>query len=203
MGFHVDPHEVRQPQQKGKAERRVSAVKQRLNLKRAFDSLGDLQAYTDEQLNRDVKTRPCPVTGTSVFDAWHAEQELLRPLPATLPEPFDLIRTCDVHKDCTIRFEGRTYTVPFRYAFGSVEVRGCSGFIQIVDRKDGQLIRQYPRNSEQLLWVDPTCYEGEATPEVAAPRPLGKMARKLEAIAASPVEQRSIDIYAQLAEVAR
>jgi hypothetical protein len=46
-------------------------------------------------------------------------------------------------------------------------------------------------------------YEGEATPEVAAPRPLGKMARKLDAIAASPVEQRSIDIHAQLAEVAR
>jgi len=203
MGFHVDPHEVRQPQQKGKAERRVSAVKQRLNLKGAFDSLGDLQTHTDEQLNRDVKVRPCPVTGTSVFDAWQTERKLLRPLPATLPEPFDLIRTCNVHKDCTIRFEGRTYTVPFRYAFGSVEVRGCSGFIQIVDRNDGQVVKQYPRKTDQLLWVDPACFEGEATPEVAAPRPLGKMARKLSEIASMAVEQRSIDIYAQLAEVAR
>jgi len=203
MGFHVDPHEVRQPQQKGKVERRVSAVKQRLDLNREFDSLGALQSYTDEQLDRDAATRKCPVTGTSVADAWQAERELLRPLPATLSEPFDLIRTCVVYKDCTIRFEGRTYTVPFQYARGSVEVRGCSGFIQIVDRKDGQVVRQYPRNTEERLLIDPTCYEGDSTGDVASPRPLGKMARKLSEIAAMPVVQRSIDIYAQLAEVAR
>jgi transposase len=203
MGFHVDPHEVRQPQQKGKAERRVSAVKQRLDLRRSFTSLEEPQTHTDDRLGRDVKTRKCPVTGKSVLETWQAERELLRPLPATPPEPFDLIRTCAVHKDCTIRFEGRTYTVPFRYAYGSVEVRGCSGFIQIVDRGDGKILRQYPRNTEQLLFVDPACYEGDATAHIAAPRPLGKMARKLDAIAALPVQQRSIDIYALVAEVAR
>ena len=203
MGFHVDPHEVRQPQQKGKAERRVGAVRQRLDLIRRFISLDDLQDYTDAQLGRDAKNRQCPVTGTSVYDAWESERQLLRALPTTLPEPFDLLRTCTVHKDCTIRFEGRTYSVPFRYAYGSVEVRGCNGFIQIVDRSDGQVVKKYPRNSSQLLWIDPACYEGDATGEVDLPRPLGKMARKLTEIAALPVAQRSIDIYAQLVEVAR
>jgi hypothetical protein len=203
LGFHVDPHEVRQPQQKGKAERRVSAVRQRLGLRRRFASLDELQAHTDDALGRDAKTRKCPVTGKSVFETWQAERELLRPLPATLPEPFDLIRTCAVYKDATIRFEGRTYTVPFRYAYGSVEVRGCSGFIQIVDRGNGQVIKRYPRGTEQLLFVDPACYEGDANRDVAAPRPLGKMARKLDEIAALPVQQRSIDIYALVAEVAR
>lgn len=114
MGFHVDPHEVRQPQQKGKAERRVGAVK-RLNLSQRFESLESLQAYTDEQLLKDARTRLCPVTGKSVLETWENERQLLRPLPATLPEPFDLIRSCPVHKDATIRFEGRTYTVPFEY----------------------------------------------------------------------------------------
>lgn len=203
MGFHVDPHEVRQPQQKGKAERRVSAVRGRLNLKRSFDSLDELQAHTDERLQRDANTRKCPITGTTVQEAWQAERELLRPLPATLPEPFDLIRTCEVYKDCTIRFEGRTYAVPFRYAYGTVEVRGCNGFIQIVDRKGGQVVQQYPRKTDQLLCIDAACYEGESTAEVERPRPLGRMARKLEALAALPVQQRSIDIYAQLSEVAR
>ena len=94
LGFHVDPHEVRQPQQKGKAERRVSAVKQRLDLKRSFASLQELQTYTDSQLDRDVRTRTCPVSGRSVLETWRSERTLLRPLPATLPEPFDLIRTC-------------------------------------------------------------------------------------------------------------
>lgn len=203
LGFHVDPHEVRQPQQKGKAERRVSAVKQRLDLKRSFASLEDLQSHTDDQLDRDARTRKCPVTGKSVQETWQGERKLLRPLPQTLPEPFDLIRTCAVHKDSTIRFEGRTYTVPFRYAYQSVEVRGCSGFIQIVDRGDGQIIKQYPRNTVQLLFVDSDCYDGGATERVHAPRPLGKMARKLDQIAAQPVQLRSIEIYAQLAEVAR
>jgi len=203
MGFHVDPHEVRQPQQKGKTERRVSALRQRLDLTRSFTSLEDLQAYTDEQLLLDARTRKCPVIGKSVWETWQAERELLRPLPATLPEPFDLIRTCNVHKDATIRFEGRTYTVPFRYAYGTVEVRGCSGFIQIVDRKDGQVVQQYPRKTEQLLLIDPACYEGQGTTAIEVPRPLGKMARKLDEIAALPVQLRSIDIYAQLAEVAR
>ncbi len=112
MGFHVDPHEVRQPQQKGKAERRVSAVK-RLDLRQRFDSLEHLQRYTDNALSRDASIRVCPVTGQTVYQTWLAEKQLLRPLPMTLPEPFDLIKHCDVHKDCTIRFEGRTYVVPF------------------------------------------------------------------------------------------
>ncbi len=114
MGFHVDPHEVRQPQQKGKAERRVGAFK-RLDLSQRFGSVEALQAYTDEQLLKDAQSRLCPVTGKSVIASWKQERELLRPLPATLPESFDLIRTYSVHKDATIRFEGRTYTVPFEY----------------------------------------------------------------------------------------
>lgn len=202
LGFHVDPHEVRQPQQKGKAERRVAAVK-RLDFARRFESLEELQSHTDEQLLKDARSRNCPVTGKSVFETWEQEQKLLRPLPATLPEPFDLIRTCSVHKDATIRFEGRTYTVPFEHVHGQVEVRGCSGFIQVVDRKSGLILRKYPRGTEQLLLIDPSCYEGEATETVALPRPLGRMSRKLEELSASPVQLRSIDIYAQLAEVAK
>lgn len=203
MGFHIDPHEVRQPQQKGKVERRVSAVRNCLDFKQVFGSIGALQSHTDERLGRDAKHRKCPVTGKSVFETWQDEVKLLRPLPETLPQPFDLIRTCPVHKDCTIRFEGRTYTVPFEYVHRSVEVRGCNGFVQIVDRDDGQIVRQYPRRTKELLIVDPTCYEGTSTDTVSAPRPLGKMARKLQEIAAIPVQQRSIEIYAAVAEVAR
>lgn len=203
MGFHVDPHQVRQPQQKGKVERRVLAGRNALDLKQNFVSLEQLQAHTDQRLARDCQTRKCPVTGKTVFETWQSEKELLRTLPTTLPEPFDLIRTCSVHKDCTIRFEGRTYAVPFRYVHSSVEVRGCNGFIQIVDHHDGAVVQQYPRNTEEKLLIDATCYEGNPTEQVAAPVPLGKMARQLEVIAAMEVEQRSIEIYAQLSEVAQ
>jgi transposase len=202
MGFHVDPHEARQPQQKGKAERRVGAFK-RLELSRRFDSLEALQSSTDEQLQRDARRRTCPVTGRSVFETWQSEKELLRPLPATLPEPFDLIRSCPVHKDATVRFEGRTYSVPFEHVQGQLEVRGCNGFLQVVHPKTGEILRKYPRGTEQRLLIDPSCYAGDGTETVALPRPLGRMSRKLEEIAALPVQLRSIEIYAQLAEVAK
>jgi hypothetical protein len=202
MGFHVDPHEPRQPQQKGKVERRVGVVKQ-LDLRQGFRSLGDLQRYTDERIERDARRRLCPITGKSVAESWAAEKKLLRPLPATLPQPFDLIKQCPVHKDCTIRFEGRTYAVPFAYVYKTVEVRGCSGVVQIVDRRTGKVVKQYPRGTEELLLLDQACYEGTATDGVERPRPLGRMARRIEQLVARPVQLRSIDLYAELAEVAR
>jgi len=131
MGFHVDPHGARQPQQKGKVERRVGAFK-KLDISRVFGSMEELQTYTDESLQRDSVCRKCPVTGESVHATWLIERELLRPLPATMPMPFDLIKQADVHKDCTVRFEGRTYSVPYRFVGGKIEVRGCSGIVQMV-----------------------------------------------------------------------
>ena len=202
LGFHVDPHEVRQPWQKGKSERAVSITK-RLNLSQRFGSLAALQAYTDEKLSKDAHRRVCPATGMSIHDTHQEERKLLRPLPALLPEPFDLLRHCPVHKDCTIRFEGRTYSVPFRYVGQKVEVRGCSEIVQIVDRTTGTIVQQHPRHTRRTLVIDQACYEGSSTAQVAAPRPLGKMSRRLLELASSPVQQRSIDIYAQLAEVAQ
>ena len=51
--------------------------------------------------------------------------------------------------------------------------------------------------------IDPVCYEGPGTADVLPPKPLGRMARKLQEITALPVERRPVDLYAALAEVAR
>ena len=203
MGFHVDPHEARSPQQKGKVERRVGAFKQ-FDLNRVFDSLADLQVYTDESLQRDSVVRKCPVTGDSVHATWLSERELLRPLPATMPVPFDAIKQAAVHKDCTIRFEGRTYSVPFQYAQQTVEVRGCNGFVQIVDPASGAFLKQYSRKTQELLLIDQDCYEPtqDDDPEswdVPRPLPLGRMAKRLEEIATQGVMTRSIDFYTAIA----
>ena len=199
MGFHVDPHEARQPQQKGKVERRVGAFK-KLDLSRVFESLEELQVYTDETLQRDSVIRKCPVTGKSVHETWSSERELLQPLPKTMPTPFDAIKQAAVHKDCTIRFEGRTYSVPYRFARKAVEVRGCSGFIEIADPSSGEIVKKYPRNTEELLHIDPACYDHDGLQgEIPTPLPLGRMARRLDEIATTGVAIRSIDFYAALA----
>ncbi len=65
------------------------------------------------------------------------------PLAALLPEPFDLVRTAPVHKDCTVNFEGHCYVVPFPYAGREAEVRGCSGSVQVVDPSTAGLTNNY------------------------------------------------------------
>jgi transposase len=203
LGFHVDACEPRSPEQKGKVERGVREIRQ-LNLSgRCFLNLEHLQEYTDAKLEVEAQRRICPATGQTVMESWRAEQKLLRELPATLPEPFDLVKTCSVHKDCSIRFEGRTYIVPFAYVGRSVEVRGGAAQIEIRDPKTGRLLVCYPRRTAERILIDERCYEGASTAEVAAPKPLGRMARRLQELAAQPVQRRSVDFYAALAEVAR
>lgn len=204
MGFHIDPHEARQPQQKGKVERRVGVFKCP-DFARIFDSVEMLQRCTDETLQRDSVVRKCPVTGTSVHSTWLKERDLLRPLPATMPEPFDLIKQAAVYKDCTVRFEGRTYAVPYRFAYKTVEVRGCNGFVQIVDPNSGAIVKQFPRKSQELLLIDQDCYEPSSGDEqsiggVQRPLPLGQLARHIDELASQGVAMRSIDFYAAIAE---
>ena len=84
-----------------------------------------------------------------------------------------------------------------------MEVRGCSGSVQGIDPDSAAVLVSYPRPTAERILIDPSCYEGRSTDGVAAPKPLGRMARRLQEIAAMPVEQRPVDLYAALAEVAR
>jgi transposase len=203
MGFHVDACEVRAPEQKGKTERRVGDFKGLDVQNQRFDGLAGLQSWTDADRAARAIKRICPPTGLSVAASWEAEKPFLRPLPALLPEPFDTVKTAPVHKDCIVHFEGRSYVVPFRYAGREVEVRGCSGSVQILDPQTATILISYPRHTQERIWIEPACYEGPGTAEVLPPKPLGRMARRLQEIASEPVERRPVDLYAALAEVAR
>jgi len=142
----------------------------------------------------------CPATGQTVQASWEAELDVLAPLPI-LPEPFDVVVTRPVQVDCMVHFENRQYAVPFGFVGQRVEVRGCADTVQIL--ADGRIVREYPRGTAERVLIDPSCYEGEATATLLPPRPLGRMGRRLEEIRALPVEQRPLDLYAALAEVAR
>lgn len=201
VGFHIDACEARQAQAKGKVEAKVRLSRLLLAPSdRSWASLEELQQATDERVERWARRALCPVTGQPVQASWEAEVERLAPLPL-LPEPFDVVVTRTVQRDCTVRFEDRAYTVPFAYAGQSVEVRGCAGKVQIL--AEGRVVQEYPRATAERILIDPSCYEGKGTPEVAAPPPLGKMGRRLQEIYELPVERRPMDLYAALAEVAR
>jgi transposase len=200
VGFHVDACLPRCPEHKGKVENKVGFVKKRLRLSGLFNGLADLQKQTDEQLLASDGRRICPVTGQSVAQSFAAEQRLLRPLPL-LPEPFDLVLTRTVQRDCTVNFEGRAYSVPFVLCGLEVEVRGCAGVVQVWHQ--GQVMAEHPRKTQERLLIQPGHYDGPGDERVAPPTPLGQMGQRLQEILEMPVEHRPLDLYAALAEVSR
>ena len=74
LHFHVDACPPRQPQAKGKVERRVRDQRFALDPRRhAWGDLAELQQWTDAQLEALAGERICPATGTSVAEAWASE----------------------------------------------------------------------------------------------------------------------------------
>jgi len=200
VGFHVDACAPRAPQAKGKTEAKVKLSRQLVDTCRRYEGLEELQAETDARIERWSRRAICPATGDTVQASYEQERERLAPLPL-LPEPFDVAVTRPVGRDGMVRFESREYAVPFRYVGQRVEVRGCAEQVQIL--AEGQVVRQYARKTRERVLIDPSCYEGAATERVLPPPPLGRMGRRLQEIAALPVEARPLDLYAALAEVAR
>lgn len=201
-GFHVDACLPRAPEDKGKVERRIGAAMRHIDpRRRSFPGgLAELQAWTDERLERLGRRWKCPATGTQIEEAWLDEIPRLGPLDR-LPEVFEVAVRRKVHKDCTVNFEGRTYSVPFRLVGLSVEVRGCARSVQVFH--DGRVVAEHPRGTKERIVIDPAHYEGPEDDRVQAPPPLGRLGRRLVEIATMPVETRPVDIYESLVEVAR
>ena len=65
------------------------------------------------------------------------------------------------------------------------------------------IVAVHPRHTRERLVIDQAHYEGPGTVRVAPPTPLGRMGERLQELARVPVAHRAIDLYAQLAEVAR
>lgn len=204
LGFHVDACQPRQPQQKGKVERGVRTFRLQEHQFRhmAVFGLEALQDWMDQQAQRRGRTRSCPVTGTSVEEAWKAEKTLLQMLPPHADAPFDVCVMRKVSRDCLVHFEGRQYAVPFAYTLQEVEVRGLAETVLILDSRTGSELMRYARRTPERLLIDSRCYEGERTATVLPPVPLGALAQRIADLQVDQVERRSVDWYAELAEVA-
>jgi len=202
MKFHIDACPPRQPQCKGKVERRVRDQRLAINpYGRPFASLAELQQWTDARIEILSHERRCPATGSSVSQAWTEERARLTRVPETLPEPFDLVATRQVSLDGLVSFEGRQYSVPFQRIGQRVEVRGTAGQVQIL--KACEVVATHPRGTPARLVIDQAHYDGSSTEHVLAPPPLGRLGARIQELAQAPVAHRSIDLYAALAEVAR
>jgi transposase len=201
MRFHVDACLPRSPEHKGKVERNILDHQQTSDVRlRDWNGWDKLQIHSDAIDDQLAQKRICPATGTTVAEAWLEELPFLGEIPP-LPEPFDLVVTRRVGRDCTVGFEGRRYSVPFELLGRQVEVRGCARMVQVVH--DGAVVAEHPRGSRERILITPAHYQGEATADVLPPMPLGRMGKKLQQIAEMSPAQRPLDLYAALAEVAR
>lgn len=213
-GFEIDPCRPRKGSDKGKAERSVRTFRGSFadTLRRGAGSVDELQHLLDADAARLLDRLQCPVTGTSVREAWEAEKKLLQPLP-TMGEPFDVVITRTVQRDCLISFEGRRYSVPFAWLGRHVEVRGTLAHVVVF--AEGHEIARHARGTEARLLLDPRHYEGISTDFVERPTPLGERARLQLAGLSSPSRRallavpdpvrlvRPMEAYAQLVEALR
>lgn len=175
-GFAVDPCRAATGADKGKVERGVRTERGAFAdlFLRDWRSLEGLQTALDTRATERHARRRCPATGTTVAAALAAERAVLRPLPA-VHEPFDCVVARRVSRDCLVSFEGRRYSVPFRWVGRLVEVRGTAQHVVIL--ADGRELARHARHTARRLVLEPTHYEGPSTATVRAPTPLGHRAR--------------------------
>lgn len=213
-GFEIDPCRVRKASDKGKAERSVRTFRDSFGdvFRDRWSSLDALQAALDERAFELMERLRCPVTGTSVREAFEAERRTLQAVPR-IGEPFDVVVSRQVSRDCLVSFEGRRYSVPFAWMRRQVEVYGTHRHVVI--RGGGEELARHPRGSRELLILDPRHYEGESTDRVLRPTPLGSRAR-LQMAGLSGASRsnlmllpeprrmsRSLDAYVELVEALR
>lgn len=221
VGFVVDPARPGRGSDKGKVERRVQEVLGAvIRPNERFVTLQDANEAAQERLLALAKSRRNPVTGTTIFDAWQAEREVLRPLPIPLPEPFDVQVVRPVGRDGLVAFEGRRYLAPYPLVGRSVQVRGAPGRVLLI--ANGAVVHEYPRHTPAEVLVDDDCYEpgsdpvraaltalyGDAPPpagvmRVLPPTPLGRVGRAITAGRSWEAAARPLSAYEDLVRRAR
>jgi transposase len=199
LRFHVDAARPYTPQDKGKVERRILAHKVGFDpRRRAWRDLAELQGDgrggAEERREADL-----PCDRHERVGELRAEQRLLTPLPLFLPEPFDLVAQRRVGREATVAFEGRTYSVPFRFVDQVVELRGCAATVQVW--AGGGIVAEHARATRARIVLDPSHYEGESTARVASGAAEARDRRLAEiSDGAGAATDR---LLCQLAEVAR
>ena len=206
-GFAVDPCRARTGSDKGKVERGVRSHRGAFAdlLFGSWSSVESVQSALDVRSEELHRARRCPATGTLVSEALVAERGVLQELPQ-VHEPFDCVVARRVSRDCLVSFEGRRYSVPFRWVGRMVEVRGVARHVVVL--AEGREVARHERHTARQLLLSNEHYEGESTSGVRAPTPLGARARlqlsaHLPAGFPAPAQVvRPLDAYAAMVDEA-
>lgn len=169
VGFLPKVCRVRKPQTKGKVERLVRYVKENFFPGRKFTDLEDLNQQA-QLWCKTVDSKPHGTTGKVPLQVLPAEE--LLPLPAQEIQDRYRWERRTVTREGLVSFDGIRYGVPWQYSGKEVQVRLCSGSLEIYDGRDA--FSQGTRSSTmpgKIIWL-PGQYKGLAEHKgIAAPYP--------------------------------
>ncbi len=148
-GFKPTACNVRSPYEKGMVEKAVSFVKGNLLKGHEYPSLDTLQAAGVQWLNTVANDRIHSVTGKRPFDLLAEEKTQLTPIN---PMPYDtsVLKTMRASSQFRITLDTNRYSVPWRLAGKSLQVKICLDHISLFhDRKlVARHVRSYDRRRD-------------------------------------------------------
>ena len=130
-GFQVDPTPPRSPRKKGKVESSVKYVKRNALAGRDGEDLDDINRALFRWVDEVAGRRAHGTTGRQPLAVFREEEQgALRPLPS---KPYEVVvwRKAKVHQDTHVSFDGRLYSVPWRWVGKEVWVRGTSSSVVV------------------------------------------------------------------------
>lgn len=145
------------PHEKGRVENMIKYIKNNFMVGRVFKSFPDLKSQSLDWREQVANVRIHGTTHKRPVDLYELEKEKLMELP---PKDYDtsMVIPIKATKDCRVKFDANTYSVPFQYASKPVTLKATSYKVEIYD--DIKLIATHQRSYEKYLAIeDPKHYK--------------------------------------------
>ena len=152
-GFKIDPTPPYAPKKKGKVESAVKYVKRNALAGREGEGITEANASLHRWRREIAGQRVHGTTGRCPFEVFvKEEQPTLKTLP-TAPYEMTVWKRAKVHQDTHICFEGRLYSVPWRWVGKEVWVRATRTTLAIFGA-DVRIATHDPRGSGKRSTVE-------------------------------------------------
>jgi transposase len=134
---------VRYPEAKGKVENGIKFVRQSFFYGRSFSSLEDLRTQAAQWRDQTANVRLHGTTRERPSDRLLVERTRLRALPERAFD-CDVVLPCIVSKECRVRLDTNTYSVPHQYVGQTVHVRADDLTVRVLC--EGKEIARHARS---------------------------------------------------------
>lgn len=127
---------VARPEHKGRVERAVRYLRDRLLAGRTITGVAEGNVQLDRFIAEIANARPHPVLAPhTVGEVLADEQARLLPLPSPLPDT-DLVKPTTVDRQAFIRFDVNRYSVPSKYAERTLTLVADDVAVRVLDGAD-------------------------------------------------------------------